>query len=107
MSDEHWRIERMIHDRSGKVFRDPSRTLLIENSVRHWNAIRLESGTLVTWSPQTHSSRSASNRTMVRRTGWARAFSVSERRRSRRVIGAASVEGIGAVIILSLIGDIR
>ena len=67
MSAEHRRIERMIHDRSGKIFQDPSRTLLIENSVRHWNAIRLESGTLVTWSPQDSTGRSPKDTVIVRR----------------------------------------
>ncbi|MFO7782568.1 MAG: phosphoenolpyruvate carboxykinase (ATP) [Spirochaetia bacterium] len=67
MSDEHRRIERMIRDRSGKVFQDPSRSLLIENSVQHWNAIRLESGTLVTWSPQDSTGRSPKDTVIVRR----------------------------------------
>jgi phosphoenolpyruvate carboxykinase (ATP) len=67
MNHEHRRIEDMIADRTGKVFRDPSRSLLIENSVRHWNAIRLESGTLVTWSPQDSTGRSPKDTVLVRR----------------------------------------
>ena len=67
MNPEHRRIESMIADRTGKVFRDPSRSLLIENSVRHWNAIRLESGTLVTWSPRDSTGRSPQDTVIVRR----------------------------------------
>ena len=67
MNPEHRRIESMIADRTGKVFRDPSRSLLIENSVRHWNAIRLESGTLVTWTPRDSTGRSPKDTVIVRR----------------------------------------
>lgn len=67
MHPEHRRVESMIADRTGKVFRNPSRSLLIENSVRHWNAIRLESGTLVTWSPRDSTGRSPQDTVIVRR----------------------------------------
>ncbi len=67
MIEEHQRIESMISDRTGKVFRDPSRSMLIENSVSHWNAIRLESGTLVTWTPRDSTGRNPRETYIVRR----------------------------------------
>jgi phosphoenolpyruvate carboxykinase (ATP) len=64
----HSRIEHALSNRTGKVFRNPSRSMLIDNAVNHWNAIRLESGTLVTWTPQDSTGRSPKDTLIVRRT---------------------------------------
>ncbi len=63
----HQRIDRTLADRTGKVFRNPTRRVLIDNAVSHWNAIRLESGTLVTWTPRDSTGRSPKDTMIVRR----------------------------------------
>lgn len=61
------RISSMLANRTGKVFRRPSRSVLIDNAVNHWNAYRLESGALVTWTPRDSTGRSPSDTLIVRR----------------------------------------
>lgn len=61
------RIDAMLANRTGKVFRRPSRSVLIDNAVNHWNAVRLESGALVTWTPRDSTGRSPSDTLIVRR----------------------------------------
>lgn len=61
------RIDGMLANRTGKVFRRPSRSVLIDNAVNHWNAVRLESGALVTWTPRDSTGRSPSDTLIVRR----------------------------------------
>ncbi len=67
MYKEHERIEHMIANRTGKIFRNPSRSMMIDNAVMHWNTIRLESGTLVTWTPRDSTGRSPNDTLIVRR----------------------------------------
>ena len=61
------RINNMLANRTGKVFRRPSRSVLIDNAVKHWNALCLESGALVTWTPRDSTGRSPSDTLIVRR----------------------------------------
>jgi phosphoenolpyruvate carboxykinase (ATP) len=63
----HQRIDHTLADRTGKVFLNPTRSVLIDNAVSHWNAIRLESGALVTWTPRDSTGRSPKDTLMVRR----------------------------------------
>lgn len=67
MFHEHTQIDTMLANRSGKIFRNPSRSMLIDNAVNHWNAIRLESGTLVTWTPRDSTGRSPADTYIVDR----------------------------------------
>ncbi len=64
----HQRIDHTLADRTGKVFLNPTRSVLIDNAVSHWNAIRLESGTLVTWTPRDSTGRSPKDTLIVRRS---------------------------------------
>ena len=61
------RIDTMLANRTGKVFRRPSRSVLIDNAVNHWNALCLESGALVTWTPRDSTGRSPADTLIVRR----------------------------------------
>jgi len=67
MFHEHRDIDQMLTNRTGKIFRNPSRSMLIDNAVNHWNAIRLESGTLVTWTPRDSTGRSPTDTYIVDR----------------------------------------
>ncbi|MFP4210517.1 MAG: phosphoenolpyruvate carboxykinase (ATP) [Alkalispirochaeta sp.] len=66
--DHHKRIDHALANRTGKVFRNPTRAVLIDNAVNHWNAIRLESGALVTWTPRDSTGRSPKDTLIVRRS---------------------------------------
>lgn len=69
MLSAHERIEQVLANRTGKVFRRPTRSVLIDNAVNHWNAVRLESGALVTWTPRDSTGRSPTDTMIVRRPG--------------------------------------
>jgi phosphoenolpyruvate carboxykinase (ATP) len=67
VAQEHDRIEGMLSNRTGKIFRRPSRSVLIDNAVNHWNAFRLESGALITWTPRDSTGRSPADTLIVHR----------------------------------------
>jgi len=68
-NDEYYRyrVSRVVSDRTGRVFRNPSRSCLIEDAVDRWMAIRVAEGTLVTWTPRDSTGRSPRDTYIVRR----------------------------------------
>ncbi len=68
-TDEYYReeVSQLVSDRTGRVFRNPSRSCLIQDAVERWMAIRLAEGTLVTWTPQDSTGRSPKDTYIVRR----------------------------------------
>jgi len=67
MNPYHESVHALIGDRTGKVFRNPTRANLIDNAVRNWMAIRLASGTLVTWTARDSTGRSPKDTYIVKR----------------------------------------
>lgn len=60
------RISKVLMDRTGRVLSNPARSLLIENAVAQKSAIRMESGTLATWTAPNSTGRSPKDTWIVK-----------------------------------------
>lgn len=59
------RVATLLTEQTGRIFYNPSRSMLIRSSVESCQALRLPSGSLATWTPRSSTGRSPADTLIV------------------------------------------